>query len=145
MNLPLYFSSPYFSISYKDVEYSSTCKALEPHFTFYDKTGFNLARKSEEKIKINENIIIDNFKFISDKLGTGKLGLNLNCDNKELIDFIFIKELLRNNLVETPDITISFNDKGFSSGKLIFGLSPKYSLPIHIEDKSIFCFIIDKI
>ena len=48
-------------------------------------------------------------------------------------------------MIENPYITISFNDKSFSSGKLIFGSSPKYSLPIHIEEKSIFCFRIDKI
>ena len=145
VNLPLYFSSPYFSLSYEDVEHSSTCKALESDFTFYDKSEFYSARKSEEKIKINEKITIDDFKFIADKLGNRQLGLNLNCDNNELLDFIFIKELLRNNLIENQFITISFNDNSFSSGKLIFGASPKYSMPMHIEERSIFCFRIDQI
>ena len=146
VDLQLYFSSPYFTISDNDVENSSSYKPLEPDYNFYDKSEFYMARKSEEKIKINEKITIDDFKFISDKLGSGKLGLNLNCDNNELIDFIFIKELLRNKLIDSQDIKIIFNNNNnFSSGKIIFGLSPNYTIPMHVEERSIFCFRIDQI
>ena len=52
-----------------------------------------MAQRAEEKIEVDENVIINDFKFISDKIGEGKLGLNLNYENDDLKDFIFIKEL----------------------------------------------------
>ena len=94
IDLEIAFHAPYFSISSNDVENSSTYKALELDYTFYSKTEFNYAQKAEEKIDINEKISIDDFKFISDAFGEGKLGLNLNFDNSQLLDFNFIKELI---------------------------------------------------
>ena len=136
---------PYFSISYEDVENSQTYKALEPNFTFYSRTIFLLAQKAEEKIKLNEKVTIDNFRFISDKQGQVNLGLNLNFENEELKDFNFIKELIRNNLIETKDIKIQYNKNNLSEGKIIFGLTPKYTISMHIEELSIFCFRLDQI
>ena len=145
IDLQLYFNTSYFSIPFNKVEGSSTYKALDSNFTIFSKTEFNLAQRAEEKIKLNEKLTINDFKFISDKKGNGKLGLNLNCENNELQDFIFIKELIRNNLIETHDIKIKYNENNLTSGNIILGGSPKYTLPMHVEDQSIFCFRIDKI
>ena len=104
-----------------------------------------MAQRAEDKIEINENLIINDFKFVSDKNGNGKLGLNLNYENEELKDFIFIKELLNKNLIESNFIQVKYNENDFTSGKIIFGASPKHSLPMHVEDKSIFSFRNDQI
>ena len=145
IDLEIAFYAPYFSISSNDVENSSTYKALELDYTFYSKTEFNYAQKAEEKIDINEKISIDDFKFISDAFGEGKLGLNLNFDNSQLLDFNFIKELIRKNLVETYDMKIIYNTNDLTKGKIIFGLSSKYTIPMHIEENSIFCFRVEQV
>ena len=145
INFQLLFHTPYFSISSKDVQNSITFKPLEPNYTFYSKTEFNMAQKSEEKIKINDKIIINNFKFISDGYGDANLGLNLNFDNNKLLNFSFIKELKKNDLIDNYNIKILYNKSNFTHGKIIFGSSPKYTIPLHIEEKSIFCFRVDQI
>ena len=145
VDIKLSFDTPYFSISYNYVENSTTLRPNEPHFTYYSKTEFYSAQKSEEKIKLNEEITIDDFKFICDQLGGEKLGLNLNIENNELEDFTFIKELLRNKLIETHDIKILYNENNFISGKIIFGASAKYTIPMHVEKITIFCFKMDTI
>ena len=145
LDLKIVFHKPFFSISSSDVENSKTLKRLEPNFTFYSKTEFNYAQKSEEKVKLNDKITIEDFKFISDGFGEGAIGLSLNIENNELTDFNFIKELIRKNLIETYDIKILYNKNDISKGKIIFGLSPSYTRPMHIEQKSIFSFRVDKI
>lgn len=145
IDLPIYFDTPYFSLPFKKIETSSTYKALDSDFITFSNTEFTLAQRAEEKIEVDENVIINDFKFISDKIGEGKLGLNLNYENDELKDFIFIKELLQKNLIESDFIKIKYNENDFTSGKLIFGASPKYTLSMHIEDESIFSFRIDQI
>ena len=99
IDLPIVFYTPYFSIGSKYSENSSTYKALEPNYTFYSVTEFYSAQKAEERIKLNEQINIDNFKFISDGFGEGELGLNFNFQNNDLLDFNFLKELIRNDLI----------------------------------------------
>ena len=143
--MPISFYTPYFSISSKFAENSSTYKALEPNYTFYSETEFYSAQKAEERIKLNDKIIIDNFKFISDGFGGGELGLNFNFENNELLDFNFLKELIRNDLIETYDMKILYNENNLTSGKIIFGSSPKFTIPMHIEGKSIFCFRVDQV
>ena len=145
VDIKLSFDTPYFSISYNYVENSTTLRPNEPHFTYYSKTEFYSAQKSEEKIKLNEEITIDDFKFICDQFGGEKLGLNLNIENNELEDFTFIKELLRNKLIETHDIKILYNENNFISGKIIFGAPAKYTIPMHVEKITIFCFKMDTI
>ena len=145
IDLEIAFHTPYFSISSEDVENSSTYKALEQDYNFYSKTEFNYAQKAEEKIELNEKISIEDFKIISDAFGEGKLGLNLNFDNSQLLDFNFIKELIRKNLVETYDMRMIYNAGDLTKGKIIFGLGSKYTIPMHIEENSIFCFRVDKV
>ena len=145
VDIKLSFDTPYFSISYNYVENSTTLRPNEPDFTYYGKTEFFRAQKSEEKIKLNEEITIDDFKFICDQFGGEKLGLNLNIDNNELEDFTFIKELLRNKLIETHDIKILYNENNFTSGKIIFGAPAKYTIQMHVEKITIFCFKMDTI
>ena len=48
-------------------------------------------------------------------------------------------------MIETHDIKIKYNENNLTSGNIILGASPKYTLPMHVEDQSIFCFRIDKI
>jgi hypothetical protein len=145
IDLPIVFYTPYFSIASKYAENSSTYKALEPNYTFYAGTEFYSAQKAEEKIQLNEKTNIDNFKFISDEFGGGELGLNFNFENNELLDFNFLKELIRNDLIETYDMKILYNENNLTSGKIIFGSSPKFTIPIHIEEKSIFCFRVNQV
>ena len=145
IDLPIVFYTPYFSIGSKYSENSSTYKALEPNYTFYSGTEFYSAQKAEERIKLNEQINIDNFKFISDGFGEGELGLNFNFQNNDLLDFNFLKELIRNDLIEAYDMKILYNRNNLTSGKLIFGSSPKFTIPMHIEEKSIFCFRVDQV
>jgi hypothetical protein len=145
INLEIAFHTPYFSISSNDVLNSSTYKPLEPDYTFYSKTEFNYAQKAEEKMKLNDKILIEDFKFISDAFGEGKLGLNLNFDNNQLLDFNFIKELIRKNLIETYDMKIIYNTNDLTKGKIIFGLSPKHTIPIHKEENFLFCFRVDQV
>ena len=145
VDIKLSFDTPYFSIPYNYVENSTTLRLLEPDFTFYGSTEFYKAQKSEEKIKINKEITIDVFKFICNEFGGVKLGLNINIENNELEDFTFMKELIRNNLIETHDIKILYNDNNFTSGKIIFGASAKYTIPMHVEKTTVFCFKMDKI
>ena len=145
VNFPINFGTPYFSISLNELENSQTYTALEPNFTFFSKTEFVSAQKAEEKIKINEKISIDDFKFLCDKKGKTKFGINLNYDNEEIKDFIFIKELLRKNLIETQDIKILYNENNFNLGKIIFGASPQYKIPMHVEQITIFCFRVSQV
>jgi hypothetical protein len=56
-----------------------------------------------------------------------------------------MKELIRNNLIVTHDIKILYNDNNFTSGKIIFGVSAKYTIPMHVEKTTVFCFKMDKI
>ena len=93
LDLEIFFNRPYFSISFSDIKNSTTLKQLEPNFTAYNKSEFYYSQKSEERIKINDKITVDDFKFICDRYGVGKIGLNLNIQNNELADFSFIKEL----------------------------------------------------
>ena len=116
INFLISFSTPYFSISSDLVENSTSFKALDPDFSFYSKTEFNSAQRAEEKIKINEKIIINNFKLISDKFGDSKLGLNLNFENNALLNFSFIKELIQNDLIETYDMKMLYNENNFTHG-----------------------------
>ena len=145
IDLQISFHKPFFSIASSYVENSSTLKRIEPNFTFYSRSEFNYAQKSEEKIKINDKITIDDFKFISDGFGEGAIGLSLNIENNELTDFNFVKELIRKNLIETYDIKILYNKGDISTGKIIFGSSPLYTRAMHIEQKSIFCFRVEQI
>ena len=145
IDLPIAFYSPYFSISSEYTKKSSTYRALEPNYSFYSETEFNYIQKAEDSIKLNDIINIDNFKLISDGLGEGKLGLNLNFQNNDLGDFNFLKELKRNNLIETYDMKVLYNEKDLASGKLIFGSSPKFTIPMHVEEKSIFCFRVSQV
>ena len=145
LDLQIFFYKPFFSIASSYVENSSTLKRIEPNFTFYSRSEFNYAQKSEEKIKINDKITIDDFKFISDGFGEGAIGLSLNIENNELNDFNFVKELIRKNLIETYDIKILYNKGDISTGKIIFGSSPLYTRAMHIEQKSIFCFRVEQI
>ena len=145
LDLQISFYKPFFSIASSYVENSSTLKRIEPNFTFYSRSEFNYAQKSEEKIKINDKITIDDFKFISDGFGEGAIGLSLNIENNELTDFNFVKELIRKNLIETYDIKILYNKGDISTGKIIFGSSPLYTRAMHIEQKSIFCFRVEQI
>jgi hypothetical protein len=145
INLQIVFYKPYFSLSSIDVENSTSLRRLEPNFSFYSKSEFNYAQKSEEKIKINDKITIDDFKFISDGFGGGNIGLSLNIENNELSDFSFIKELLRKKLINNYDIKLLYDKNNLSKGKIIFGSTPPYTEPMHIEKNSIFCFKIDRI
>jgi len=145
IHLPIEFNSPYFSISSEYAKKSSSYKALEPNYTFYSETEFYSSQKAEDRIILNDKTNINNFKFISDEFGEGKLGLNLNYKNKELLDFNFFKELKRHDLIETYDMKILYNEKNLTSGKLIFGSSPKFTIPMHIEEKSIFCFRVGQV
>ena len=91
IDLPLVFYTPYTSISSEFAEKSPTYQALEPNYTFYSRTEFNYAQKAEDRIKLNEKTIIDDYKFISDGFREGKLGINLNFQNNELLDLISLK------------------------------------------------------
>ena len=53
--------------------------------------------------------------------------------------------VLQKNLIESDFIKIKYNENDFTSGKLIFGASPKYTLSMHVEDEPIFSFRIDQI
>lgn len=145
INFLISFSTPYFSISSDLVENSTSFKALDPDFSFYSKTEFNSAQRAEEKIKINEKIIINNFKLISDKFGDSKLGLNLNFENNALLNFSFIKELIQNDLIETYDMKMLYNENNFTHGKIIFGSSPTFKIPMYIERTSIIVFRVDQV
>jgi hypothetical protein len=145
IDLPLVFYTPYTSISSEFAEKSPTYQALEPNYTFYSRTEFNYAQKAKDRIKLNEKTIIDDYKFISDGLGEGKLGINLNFQNNELLDFNFFKNLIRNDFIETYDMKILYNENDLTSGKIIFGSSPQFTIPMHIEDNTIFYFRVDQI
>ena len=145
VDFQLIFHSPYFSVSSQDLDNSTTFRLFQSDFSFYSRTEFNYAQISEEKIKLNDKITINDFKIISDKFGTGKIGLNLNIDNNELLDFNFIKELIRNNLIDNYNIKLLYNKNDYSIGKIIFGSSFNYTRPFHMEKNSIFCFSVDKV
>ena len=145
LDLEIFFNRPYFSISFSDIKNSTTLKQLEPNFTAYNKSEFYYSQKSEERIKINDKITVDDFKFICDRYGVGKIGLNLNIQNNELADFSFIKELKRKKLIETYDIKILYNKGNLSQGKILFGSSPSYARPMHLDQNSIFSFRVDQI
>ena len=145
IDLPLVFYTPYTSISSEFAEKSPTYQALEPNYTLYSRTEFNYAQKAEDRIKLNEKTIIDDYKFISDGFGEGKLGINLNFQNNELLDFNFFKNLIRNDFIETYDMKILYNENDLTSGKIIFGSSPQFTIPMHIEDNTIFYFRVDQI
>ena len=48
-------------------------------------------------------------------------------------------------MIETQDIKLLYNPNDLTSGKLIFGSSPKFTIPMHIEEITIFCFRFDQI
>ena len=73
VDFQLIFHSPYFSVSSQDLDNSTTFRPFQSDFSFYSRTEFNYAQISEEKIKLNDKITINDFKIISDKFGTGKL------------------------------------------------------------------------
>ena len=145
LDLEIFFNRPYFSISFSDIKNSTTLKQLEPDFTCYNKSEFYYSKKSEERIKINDKITVDDFKFICDRYGVGKIGLSLNIQNNELADFSFIKELKRKKLIETYDIKILYNKGNLSQGKILFGSSPSYTRPMHLDQYSVFSFRVDQI
>ena len=145
IDLPLVFYTPYTSISSEFAEKSPTYQALEPNYTFYSRTEFNYAQKAKDRIKLNEKTIIDDYKFISDGFREGKLGINLNFQNNELLDFNFFKNLIRNDFIETYDMKILYNENDLTSGKIIFGSSPQFTIPMHIEENTIFYFRVDQI
>ena len=116
---------------------SSSYIPLSDNPTYYGEYEFIRAKKSNDTIKFNNNLILDNFTFL---LGTersiyyshreeGILGLNIPEFDWRIQEVGFIKQLKQRDLIEKYTYFIKYN-KNDEDGELIIG-----SLPHEIDSK----------